>query len=674
MSSVSPAQGTNSTTITIRGSGFSEQSCHNNITFNSHLCQVISSNESTITCYLSTAESPPVGEQLDVAVKVLNRGFAFVKAAPGQSVHFKLKPSITVVSPSSGSQAGGTRLTISGNGFSRINAKNIVLIGDTICDVINSTFTSIVCITRASIIGQSQKVSVTVNGYGSECPVNSANCQYTFATAETPVVSAKTPSSITSPNKELRFNVSQLASREISDVTVKVGSVACNVTTLDPLSSWLKCEIEGLVVGTHKTVIHVSGKGNAQFNDSVSDAITSEPRISLVSPSAGSINGGLLLTINGNGFDPTPGKTSVTIGGAFCEIVFVTYGEIKCVTPPHAADSSVTLQVTVSPESSRRRRSVDSTFPAVSIAFSLNQTPRVDLLSPSNGKGGDTLTLSGNGLRPSYEEVAVHIGDIPCTVTSSTEDTVICILGTRAAGSNNVDVVVPGKGRATSALSFQYNLSIDSVSPNESGFGGGRVLVLQGHGFSNSAKITICGNECAIQQSYATTTTQISCEAPMHPNHAAGVDQPCDVIITLNGLTSSLPGEFTYKTAMTSEITSVTPRRGGTGGGTTLTIRGVGFSSTHNVNVVTIDGTPCTITSSSSNEIVCRTGNHSRTIETKVRVEVGSNGKAIDDDGYYFYVDLWSSRYTWGNNSPPGEGWCCFFFFFFIVVASGRTR
>ena len=652
--SVLPPRGTSGAVITIRGNGFSDESCHNKVTFTSHVCQLISCNETTITCQLSTAKSPPSGEQLDVAVKVLNRGFAFVKAASGETTQFTLKPSITAVSPRSGSQAGGTRLTISGNGFSETSDENIVRIGGTICDVVDSSFTSLVCVTRAFNTSQLQHVNVTVSGSNGECvAANIVNCQYTFASDRTPVVSTKTPISISNPSTEFRFMVSRLPS-ETSDVTVKVGNEICSVTGLD--SSLLKCEISGAVVGSHKIVIHVSGKGNAQFVSGVADVVTSEPRVSSVSPSQSSVNGGLTVTVGGNGFDPTPGKTRVTIGGAPCKIVNVTHGEIKCVTPPHPAQVSVTLQVTVTSESSRRRRNVGSSFPAASIAYTLAQTPEVTSLSPSTGRGGDTLTLSGNGLEPSHDEVVVHIGDVPCAVTRSSGSSVVCTLAAHSAGSNRVDVIVPGKGRATSGLSFVYTLSITGVNPNESGFGGGRLLMLQGYGFDNSAVITICGNPCIIRSNHATTTTQISCEAPMNPNHAAGVDQQCDVVVTLNGLTATLANGFTYKIAMTSRITSVAPPRGGRGGGTSLTIRGTGFSSTQNDNVVTIDGTNCTVTSASSTEIVCRTGNHSRTIETRVRVDVGENGKALDDGGYFFYVDVWSSPYTWGNKPPPVEG------------------
>ncbi len=46
-------------------------------------------------------------------------------------------------------------------------------------------------------------------------------------------------------------------------------------------------------------------------------------------------------------------------------------------------------------------------------------------------------------------------------------------------------------------------------------------------------------------------------------------------------------------------------------------------------NIVTIGGTECTIQSESETQIICRTGAHTPSEKTKVRVEVGNNGIAI---------------------------------------------
>ena len=651
ISSVTPSQGTSDTIITVQGHGFSNESCHNKVTFRSHECEVIFSNDTAITCILSTAENPIAGEALHVTVKVLNRGYAFIRAHAGRTTDFVLKPSVIAVSPSSGSQAGGTLVAITGDGFSDTISDNVVQIGSTECDVVNSTFDTVLCKTRAGA-EQAQQVIITVRGTESECVADSMHCEYTFAPDRTPVVTLVSPANIENPQTEFRFQVSGLPSRA-ADVTVAVGNEVCSVTEV--LSQVVKCLLTGVVFGNHKIVIHVAGKGNAEFN--VSDVVDSEPLVSTVSPSQSSKHGGLIITIQGNGFNPTPGKTIVTIGSEICEIITVSHGLIECVTPPHPLSNAVVIHIQVSDsgEESRSRRNAVGVFPTINIAFTQAATPVVTSISATTGIGGEVLTIFGSGLDPTtQDEVEVQIGDVSCAVTSSEDENVICTLAAHAAGSYLVDVVVPGKGRATSNVFFEYRLQIDSVNPGQSGFGGGRVLIIQGQGFDESAVLTICGNECTHNSDHITTTTEISCEAP---SHALGNnDQVCDIEIVVNSFSAILSNGYTYKLQMTSQIASVTPSRGGTGGGTILTILGSGFSDTQSDNIVTIDGVECNVTYANSSLITCQTGPHSGTIETKVRVEVGSNGKAIDDDAYFLYVDVWSSPFTWGGNDPPENG------------------
>jgi hypothetical protein len=51
----------------------------------------------------------------------------------------------------------------------------------------------------------------------------------------------------------------------------------------------------------------------------------------------------------------------------------------------------------------------------------------------------------------------------------------------------------------------------------------------------------------------------------------------CSVNVTNNGVSRILTDAYTYSPALTANVTMVTPARGGTAGGTTLTIQGTGF-------------------------------------------------------------------------------------------------
>ena len=51
----------------------------------------------------------------------------------------------------------------------------------------------------------------------------------------------------------------------------------------------------------------------------------------------------------------------------------------------------------------------------------------------------------------------------------------------------------------------------------------------------------------------------------------------CSVAVSDENTESTLTDVYTYNTGLTPEISSVDPPRGGTGGGTTITVTGSGF-------------------------------------------------------------------------------------------------
>ena len=56
-----------------------------------------------------------------------------------------------------------------------------------------------------------------------------------------------------------------------------------------------------------------------------------------------------------------------------------------------------------------------------------------------------------------------------------------------------------------------------------------------------------------------------------------GVATACDVEVTVNSVTKTAGTQYTYDPAITPEVTSVSPTRGGTAGGTLINIGGSGF-------------------------------------------------------------------------------------------------
>jgi len=88
---------------------------------------------------------------------------------------------------------------------------------------------------------------------------------------------------------------------------------------------------------------------------------------------------------------------------------------------------------------------------------------------------------------------------------------------------------------------------------------------------------------------------------------------------------------------------------GGSLGGTRITITGSGFVPS--AQTVTIGDSDCIIKSETAMEIICETEPH--LTSTKHRVIVNINGigyAAAANDQDFWYIDRWSSHFTWGCN------------------------
>lgn len=648
------------TDVIIKGRGFSADTCHNSVKLGTHACDVISSTESQITCRINTTNGPPVNTLLKVSVHVHNRGKALINAGSTVNETLKVRAIISSFSPVEGSIAGGTRVVIKGFGFT--GAKAVVSVGVIECKITSTSYTEIRCTTGklSSLAANTWPIRVHINDDQATCNQTDNNnataydCMYSYVTPKTAVVRDIPDRQIGQPTKEITVNGSGFGT-DAAAVAVSIGPTSCNITSMN--DSLILCNVHGISAGSHKLHVYVHPHGDAWF--STSDTITGVPAITSVSPTKGSIHGGNEITITGNGFDPTYQRVTATLNGKTCAIKSVTFSSVVCVTPPGSGDHRVVV------------KSNSVTFPTTNskYTFDASVTPTVGTLSITKGHGGQSITISGSSLNavPSSRrrrrsiganQVQVNFGTEPCNVTSVSNNSIQCTVPPHAAGSVPVKVNVQGKGHSNSDVTFEYELVLTSIAPSESGYGGGRNVTLSGYGYSANDTVTICNNTCKVLTS-TITDTQLTCESPEYKTASYSTDNACDIIIrSSSGASKSLPNAYTYRSALTSRITSVSPRRGGTGGGVRLTITGTALHSGSGPSVVTIAGNPCAVQSSNSTVIVCITASSSETVRTQVRVDVGQNGKAVasNKSSDFFYVDVWSSKFSWGGKDPPVKG------------------
>ncbi|KAL6460366.1 hypothetical protein MHYP_G00303320 [Metynnis hypsauchen] len=631
--SISPSQGTVHDPIVLQGSGFSSIPCANEVTVGNASCLVTNSTSTEITCLLSSDSGAPVGVAFPLQVQVNNLGAAMFTMPSELSRRVVILPVVDSISPSSGSTSGRTRLTISGSGLTG----GMVTVAGVPCIVVSSNYTQVLCDTSPSVphIGA---VSVSVGVVSSSC---SSDCSYEYSAALAPQVSSVYPSSV-SGNQTTVFIGGTGFGSSLGNLAVFADNIVLQVTNVT--DSNITVSVGALPAGPHSLQVVVRNKGLATG----SATLTSVPLASL-QPTSGSLAGGTLLMITGNGF--VAGNTSVMVGIYPCSILQVTPSTVQCLTH---SNSEQLVQVKI--------QVFGVIYPLLSFNYSREQTPKITSISPTTGPSGTPITVSGSGFGSDASLVAVNIDGVPCAVSSITETAVQCTVGEHAGGTFPVRLTHQVKGLAQGQSSFSYELRLTQVSPNEGSYAGGAVVEVQGTGFDpNFSKVLICGKECSVRRNASTSTT-LYCEVPS--NNGTQAEQACMVMVLNSYGSANITAGYTYKSSLTPIITNVSPRRGGTAGGTVLTVSGSGFSG-GNISV-TIAGSVCDVQSVNETQVICVTNAQPTSQLTKVRVLVGDQGVALMDHADFFYIDVWSSRYTWGGESPPEEGT-------FAVITKGQT-
>lgn len=288
------------------------------------------------------------------------------------------------------------------------------------------------------------------------------------------------------------------------------------------------------------------------------------PIIFDVTPNSSGIYGGIIISIRGNGFPRSNNGVRVMIGNNSCSIINTTPDRIRCRVPMSQSlnDSNVSITVAVN----------GTTFPNITnFIYDTTITPRVSSIDPISGSSGQNLTISGSNFV--VNETTVTVGGINCPLVNITLTTITCTVASSSAGAQPVVVQVASAGLSNSNVRFQYNLQVTSVSPVEGSYGGGQSLTIVGDGFNTSDVIvTICEIMC--RSISINSNTQLTCVTPSM-NSSLISDRICNITVTVGSISYSTT--YTYRANLTANLISISPLRGGTGGGTTLTINGTNF-------------------------------------------------------------------------------------------------
>jgi hypothetical protein len=288
------------------------------------------------------------------------------------------------------------------------------------------------------------------------------------------------------------------------------------------------------------------------------------PTVIQIFPQSGPVSGGNVVTIVGTALSTA---SAVTFGSVPATSVTVVSDTEIIATSPAEGAGAVDVTVTT-PE---------GTSPASGGAeFTYLAAPVVSGVNPGSGpaSGGTSVTIVGSGFTGA---TAVSFGSVPASsvvVVSGTQ--IIATSPAEGAGAVDVTVTTPG-GESAANPADQYTYiaapAVTGISPASGPASGGTTVTINGTGLTGATAVSF--GSAAATNVTVVSGTQITATAPAQSASAV------DVTVTTPDGTSptSGAGQYTYQApAPVPAVTGVSPASGPTGGGTTVTINGSGFT------------------------------------------------------------------------------------------------
>lgn len=274
---------------------------------------------------------------------------------------------------------------------------------------------------------------------------------------------------------------------------------------------------------------------------------------------------------------------------------------------------------------------------------------------------GEELILQLDRFEPQNapcSDIKVYIGMKECSVNTcdSTNSLVSCTIPGQPKGTYPIRVHFHNVGDAVSDVDLTMAYHIQHISPLIGSYGGGTEITVTGSGFLDNDNMGTLCDEALESCIVNSDNTQAVCLTPSMKRIAAE-DHLCEFYFYQSASVQRGTINFNFQNTSTAVVTSVQPKRGGTEGGTRITILGSKFVAGE--TTVSIDGSVCTIIFETTALIVCETSAHREaTGKHAVLVFITDNGNAIytdEDDATFWYVDRWSSIFTWGCNDTNIE-------------------
>jgi hypothetical protein len=502
--------------------------------------RVLSATRITATTAARTAGVVDVAVESAGGTGVLTGGFTYAT------------PTITSLTPATGTVSGATSVVITGSYFTGATAVNFGNIRAT-SFVVNSA-NQITAISPALPVGS---VTVTV-----VTPLGTITSAQSFTYVQ-PTISSLLPvrGPLTGGNTVV------ISGSNINGATgVLFNGVPAQTFTIASVNQ-INAVVPARAVAGPVTVEVVLPSGRL----STTYTYVAAPVIGAISSTTGSANGGASVVITGTNFTDA---TGVIFGGvAARSFVINSANQITAITPTRAAGAAVVQVIT--PGGTANGAS----------AYTFVAAPTVSSLTPNTGttSGGTAVTINGTNL---VGVTTVLFGTAAATsfnVISATQ--IVAIAPAVTAGVVNVTVTNAG-GSAAGAYTYSAAApSISALSPVSGTTAGGTSVVITGTNFIGTTAVTFGGvNATSFVVNSATQITAVT------PPRAPG--SVTIAVVTPGG---TITTNFTFSSLPTA--TTLSPTSGTTSGGVTVTINGTNFTGATGVTFGGTNATSFTVVS-----------------------------------------------------------------------------
>nr|XP_034372677.1 fibrocystin-L [Arvicanthis niloticus] len=411
---------------------------------------------------LQINDSNIIGEKANVTVTTIKEGGLFRQRIPGDMLRTPnqqpqvevyvngipakcsgdcgftwdamITPMILTATPSQGSYAESTILTIAGSGFSPTSAVS-VSVGSTRCSLLSVDENEIKCQILNGSAGL-VPVAVSIADVGLAQNLEGEGSHFVYRSQ----ISHVWPDSGSLAGGTL-LTISGFGFSENS--TVLVGNETCNV--IEGYFSRITCRTSKRIEGTVDISVITNGM-QATAKDSFSYSCLQTPVVTDFSPKERTILGNVNLTIKGYNFGNELAQNMVYVGRKLCQVLHSNFTDITCLLPtlpPGKHDIYVKVR-NWGLASTRNKLNA-------SILYILEVTH----VFPQRGSlyGGTEITIMGFGFSTIPTENSVLLGSFPCDTTSSSENVIKCTLHSTATVfriTNNGSHLVHGLGYAWS--------------------------------------------------------------------------------------------------------------------------------------------------------------------------------------------------------------------------------